>query len=48
MVMDELLTPMEWEMLRSYHSLCLGKMLGQCATEEGKKWLQKEAQEWLN
>ena len=47
LVMDELLTRQEWDMLRTYHKNCLDKTMGQCFTEEGRQWLQRECEVWL-
>jgi Xaa-Pro aminopeptidase len=48
MILDELMTGQEWEMLRVYHEKCIEKGMGQCSTDTGKEWVQRESQEWLN
>ena len=47
MITDELMTSQEWDRLRLYHSKCIDKIMGQCATETGRGWLQRESQAWL-
>jgi C-terminal region of peptidase_M24 len=47
MINDELLTGLEWDLLRSYHQNCMDRISKHCATQEGKEWLQRESQEWL-
>lgn len=48
MIMEELITSQEWDMLRVYHSKCIDKIMGQCVTETGRGWLQRESQAWYN
>ena len=48
LILDELLTGQEWEMLRVYHERCIAKVMGHCTTEIGREWVQREAQEFLN
>lgn len=47
MIVDELMTSQEWETLRVYHSKCTDRITGQCETDEGRGWLQRESQAWL-
>ena len=47
MMLDELVTSQEWDMLRDYHARCLEIITGQCTTEEGKDWLRRECEAWL-
>jgi Xaa-Pro aminopeptidase len=47
MIMDDLLTSQEWDMLREYHSTTMDRIRGQCATELGRAWLERESQAWL-
>jgi len=46
MIMENLVTPQEWEMLRSYHGDCIDRIMSECATEAGRMWLLREAGEW--
>lgn len=48
LILDDLMTEQEWEMLRVYHEKCIGKIVGQCTTEIGREWVQRESQEFLN
>ena len=47
MIMEELLTNQESEMLRTYHLNCMQRIIGQCTTEAGRSWLQRECKAWL-
>lgn len=47
MIMDELLTPQEWEMLREYHKSCKNRIEQKCSTDLGRDWLRRESQNWL-
>jgi Xaa-Pro aminopeptidase len=47
MIMDHLITSMEWEMLRVYHSNCIERISGQCVTDAGRGWVQRESRAWL-
>ena len=47
MILVDLLTRQEWEMLRNYHSNCMDRIMDQCNTKAGRSWLQRESQVWL-
>jgi Xaa-Pro aminopeptidase len=47
MILDELMTIHEWNMLRKYHLKCIERITEQCSTDAGRAWLQRESQAWL-
>jgi Xaa-Pro aminopeptidase len=47
MILDDLLTRQEWDILQRYHLNCLERIMGQCTTDAGRSWLQRESQAWL-
>jgi Xaa-Pro aminopeptidase len=47
MILDELMTNQEWNMLRKYHLKCMERTTRQCYTDAGRAWLKRESQAWL-
>jgi hypothetical protein len=47
MVMEKLVTEAEWVMLRTYHTQCIQRIAGECSTDIGKEWVQREGFAWL-
>jgi len=47
MILDDLMSRPEMDMLRNYHSRCMDRIQGHCMTDNGRQWLQRESQAWL-
>jgi hypothetical protein len=47
MILDDLMTTREMDLLRDYHRKCVDKIEEQCMTEVGRIWLQRESHAWF-